>query len=94
MFTPHVLPASAKADLSRLGKELRLELRRHYVYKDNRGRIGNWYMPACWREIRAIDEALTRHVPALTADVMDDVRSFNARFSTSDGIDAENAEPE
>jgi hypothetical protein len=83
-LSPLLLSEEAKAELSALGAVLREELRKHYVYKENRGRIGNWFLPACWREIRAIDDALCRYVSALSPDVMEDIRSFNARFSTSE----------
>jgi hypothetical protein len=83
-LSPQMLPDEAQAELSALGADLREELRKHYVYKENRGRIGNWFLPACWREIRAIDDALCRYLPALSPGVMEDIRAFNERFSTSE----------
>jgi len=82
-LSPRSLSVEAKAELSALGAELREELERHYVYKDNRGRVGNWYMPACGSQVLAIDAALSRHVEVLTPSAMEEIRSFNARFSTA-----------
>jgi len=83
------LSADARRDLSAAGASLRKELRKHYVYKDNRGRVGNWYMPACAAQGRAIDQVLAKHVPALNEKFFEDVRAFNARFSTAESSEEE-----
>ncbi len=40
-----VFSPKSKAELAALGAELRNEITKHYVYKDNRGRIGNYFLP-------------------------------------------------
>ena len=70
-------------ELAELGEALRQELRRHYVYKDNVGRIGNFFLPACSQEIRNIDDALARNVPEMSEEFFEDVREFNLGFSRS-----------
>ena len=52
------LSAETRESLSGAGADLRRELRNHYVYKENRGKIGNWYLPACDVEVAAIDSIL------------------------------------
>jgi uncharacterized protein YeaO (DUF488 family) len=42
-----MIPAEARKPLAKLGENLRRELKRNYVYKDNKGRIGNFFLPAC-----------------------------------------------
>lgn len=90
-LSPNAFSAQQRSELAVLGDDLRVELEMHYVYKDNRGRIGNWHLPSCAGHVRAIDDALTRMLPSLTGGMMADIRSFNASFSTSeaagDGLD-------
>lgn len=75
-------------ELGRLGADLRSALREQYVYKDNRGRIGNFYLPGCPDEVAAIDDCLSRCVDGLSPDFFSDVRAFNATFSRAGGSDA------
>jgi len=77
------LDASTRGDLANAGAALRRELRKHYRFKENKGRIGNWYMPACGREVRQIDDVLAEHVKVLTSEGMAEIRRFNSRFSTA-----------
>ena len=39
------VPVSARKELAGLGVNLRKELRKHYVFKDNKGRVGNDFLP-------------------------------------------------
>jgi hypothetical protein len=79
--------------LSALGGKLKRELEKQYVYKDNKGRIGNYFLPACQEVVDEIDAFLARNVPGLSAEFFLSVRDFNASFSTAqieeDGADDE-----
>ena len=79
-----MIPAEAHKPLAKLGENLRRELKRNYVYKDNKGRIGNFFLPACEEEIVAIDTFLGTAVPTLSVEFFEDVRNFNASFSRAD----------
>jgi len=84
------IPATAKSELSALGSSLRMELSKHYVFKENKGRIGNYFLPACESNIAAIDRVLATQVPQLTPQFIDDIREFNAMFSrASNDIEAD-----
>jgi Eco57I restriction-modification methylase len=89
--TTTLAPAGLE-ELAELGRILRTELKKHYVYKDNKGRIGNFFLPACQKEIEAIDDALVKHCPALSPRFFEDVRAFNQTFSRAeDAADVEGA---
>jgi hypothetical protein len=75
------IPGPAQLELARLGRSLRLELRKHPVLKVNRGRIGNFQLPACAAETLAIDRCLGAAVPGLSPAFMDDIRASNASFA-------------
>lgn len=75
------IPGPAQLELARLGRCLRLELRKHPVHKGNRGRIGNFRLPACAAETLAIDRCLGAAVPGLSPAFMDDIRASNASFA-------------
>ena len=79
-----MIPAEASKPLAKLGEILRQELKRNYVYKDNKGRIGNFFLPACEEEIIAIDTFLGTTVPMLSVEFFEDVRRFNASFSCAE----------
>ena len=79
-----MIPAEASKPLAKLGENLRQELKRNYVYKDNKGRIGNFFLPACEEEIIAIDTFLGTTVPMLSVEFFEDVRRFNASFSRAE----------
>lgn len=66
-----------------------MEMKRNYVYKDNKGRIGNYFLPACEKEIIAIDAFLGSTVAGLSWEFFDDIRNFNACFSRADISDEE-----
>jgi hypothetical protein len=85
------LTTEAKSDLASLGRKLKKDLESHYVYKENRGRIGNFHLPSCYDTIEEIDGALARHVPALAGGFFEDVRAFNASFSTAQVEEADEA---
>jgi hypothetical protein len=74
-------PPEGLQELARLGAALRIELEKHYVYKENRGHIGNFFLPACQEEVEEIDTALIKHCSVLTASFFEDVRAFNRAFS-------------
>ena len=76
-----MIPVEARKPLAMLGETLRLVLKRNYVYKDNKGRIGNYLLPACEEEVVAIDTFLGTAVPSLSPEFFQDIRNFNACFS-------------
>ena len=84
-----MIPKHARGQLAELGAALRIELRRNYVYKDNKGRIGNFLLPACDRQTTAIDSFLAVSIPGLSVEFLDDVRGFNATFSRVEPEDKE-----
>jgi hypothetical protein len=84
-----LLPAKAKSELAKLGAALRLELKKQYVFKDNRGRIGNYFLPGCSSEILAIDDAIERSGIGIEPGFFADVREHNAIFSRSGLADDE-----
>lgn len=67
--------------LASLGSELRSKLLENYVYKDNRGRIGNYYLPACYDLVEKIDTAIARSDVGISAEFMADIREHNSIFS-------------
>jgi len=84
-----MIPSDARKELSALGAALRKELKRNYVFKNNKGRIGNFFLPACEREVVAIDTFLASSLPGLSLEFFEDVRGFNACFSRAEVSDAE-----
>jgi len=89
-----MIPEGARKHLAVLGENLRRALKANYVYKDNKGRIGNFFLPACHQEVIAIDTYLGSNVPGLTVEFFEDLRAFNATFSRakSDDESDDNAE--
>ncbi|MFJ5698996.1 Eco57I restriction-modification methylase domain-containing protein [Arthrobacter sp. NPDC093139] len=81
------LTKEARKELASAGAALRRELRKHYVYKDNRGRVGNWYLPACSAQMHAIDAVLAKQVDVLDEEFFADIQAFNSRFSTAQTVD-------
>ena len=81
------LDAEGKESIAKLGKELRRALKKNYVYKDNKGRIGNFYLPACENEIRQIDDALVTHVELLSVTFMETIRAFNQGFARLEDVE-------
>jgi len=79
-----LLPEKCRDELAELGEELKNELKQNYVYKDNKGRIGNFFLPACKKQINAIDDTLATHVNFLSHDFFEDVRLFNQSFSRTE----------
>lgn len=77
------IPSSARKELASLGEKLSEELERQYVYKDNKGRIGNYFLPACQSTIDEIDSFLAKNVAALSPEFFSDIRDFNSSFSTT-----------
>jgi hypothetical protein len=89
-----LIPPEARQPLARLGAALRRELKRNYVYKDNKGRIGNFFLPACEREVVAIDSFLAASVPHLSEAFFEDIRNFNTCFSRAEVNEEESEEEE
>lgn len=85
-----MVPKEARKALADLGANLRRELARNYVYKDNKGRIGNFYLPACRTQTEAIDALLSNLIPILSAQFFEDVRRSNASFSRAQANDIDN----
>jgi len=86
------ISASGRKELAQLGAELKRELKQHYVFKDNKGRIGNFFLPACAATTSRIDSAIARHVPHLSEEFFEDVRAFNQSFSRADIKDADESD--
>jgi len=84
------VPRSKRKQLAALGASLRGQLARNYVYKDNKGRIGNFYLPACREEIAAIDGFLASAVNSLSSEFFEDISNFNATFSRAADVDQAN----
>lgn len=78
-----MLPTESKTELAVLGAELRSEIKKHYVYKDNRGRIGNYFLPGCSTQIVAIDDAIERSDIGIMPGFFADIREHNAIFARS-----------
>jgi hypothetical protein len=78
-----MLSPKSKSELGALGAELRTEIKKHYVYKDNRGRIGNYFLPGCSVKILAIDDAIERSDIGILPGFFADIREHNAIFARS-----------
>ena len=91
-ITIGTIPLAARKQLAQLGSNLRRELKRYYVYKDNKGRIGNFYLPACEEQIIAIDTFLGTTVPILSLGFFEDIRNFNTYFSRAETTDEDETE--
>jgi hypothetical protein len=87
-----VVPNRARKELAKLGAALRRELKKNYVYKDNKGRIGNFFLPACEEQTLAIDALLSQTIPGLSPEFFADIRAFNSSFSRIESPDEEPAE--
>jgi len=73
--------------LSCLGENLRIKLESNYVYKDNKGRIGNFFLPACKSEIRAINSLLAENCIFFSKIFFEDIEIFNETFSRAEIYD-------
>jgi len=78
-----IFSASSRSELAKLGAELRTELKKHYVFKDNRGRIGNYFLPGCSAQVVAIDDAIERSGIGIVPGFFADIREHNAIFARS-----------
>lgn len=76
-----MIPLDFRKSLAKMGGVLRVRLKENYVYKDNKGRIGNFYLPGCEQEVRCIDELLIEALPILSKPFFESVRAFNMSFS-------------
>jgi hypothetical protein len=81
--SPSVFQAKEKTKLAKLGALLREELKNHYVYKDNRGRIGNYFLPGCSTLVTRIDDAIEGSDIGIEAGFFADIREHNAIFARS-----------
>lgn len=86
--------SESKSKLAKLGAELRNELQKHYVYKDNRGRIGNYFLPGCSTQIVAIDDAIEGAGIGIHPGFFTDIREHNAIFARSGRVDDESSDDE
>ena len=75
--------------LAGLGKRLRMRLEECYVFKDNKGRIGNFHLPSCEPEISEVDSFLIEAIPLLTQQFMMDIHASNACFSRAQVADGD-----
>ncbi|TRA94411.1 MULTISPECIES: Eco57I restriction-modification methylase domain-containing protein [Rhizobium/Agrobacterium group] len=91
-ISPAVFSAKTRSELAILGAELRDELKKHYVYKDNRGRIGNYFLPGCSNQIIAIDDAIERAGIGIVPGFFADIREHNAIFARSGLAEGEDEE--
>jgi hypothetical protein len=90
-----IFSPKSKSELAKLGAGLRTELKKHYVYKDNRGRIGNYYLPGCSAQIVAIDDAIERAGIGIIPGFFADIREHNAIFArTGSALDADEEDAE
>lgn len=78
-----IFSAISRSELAKLGAELRTELKKHYVFKDNRGRIGNYFLPGCSAQVVAIDDAIERSGIGIVPGFFADIREHNAIFARS-----------
>lgn len=79
-----ILDSETRSKLAVLGARLRVALQQNYVYKDNKGRIGNFYLPACEEETLEIDQLLGGAVPGFSKEFFIRIRDFNMCFSRSE----------
>ena len=84
-----MISVEKRSGLAGLGKQLRIRLEECYVFKDNKGRIGNFHLPSCEREIAAVDSFLIEAIPALTQQFMLDIHASNAFFSRAQVTDGD-----
>src|ERR1043166_6559615 len=89
-----LIPVEARKPLAKLGESLRRELKKNYVYKDNKGRIGNFFLPLCEEQVLAIDTFLGTSVPKLSVKFFEDIRSFNASFSRAEIAESDEEDEE
>lgn len=91
-ISPAIFSPKTRSELAILGAELRDELKKHYVYKDNRGRIGNYFLPGCSKQIMAIDDAIERAGIGIVPGFFADIREHNAIFARSGLAEGEDEE--
>ncbi|MEN3971669.1 DNA methyltransferase [Sphingomicrobium sp. XHP0235] len=80
-LAPSAFSTEYQKKLAQLGADLKCELEKNYVYKDNQGRKGNFFLPACEKITRQIDEVIDEALDGIDKDFIQSVQSFNASFS-------------
>jgi hypothetical protein len=80
-LTPSAIPLKYREELSQLGAELKIALEKNYVFKDNQGRKGNYFLPACESITRKIDSVINQALDGIDRDFIDSIQGFNASFS-------------
>ncbi|MFC3061032.1 Eco57I restriction-modification methylase domain-containing protein [Paenirhodobacter populi] len=75
--------ARDRALISSLGAELLIALRAQYVFKDNKGRIGNFFLPGCQDVVLKIDTAIEQADVGIEYGFFADIREHNAIFAKS-----------
>ncbi len=83
-LAPSAIPPEHRARLSELGAQLKSDLEGNYVYKDNQGRKGNFYLPACEAITKQIDELIDSALSGINANFIGSVQDFNSTFSRVD----------
>jgi len=81
--SPRMFSVESKIAIAKRGAELRFELAKNYVFKDNKGRIGNYFLPGCAAQIISIDDAIERSGIGIEPGFFADIREHNAIFSRS-----------
>lgn len=80
-LAPSAIPAKYRTILTQLGGELKIALENNYVFKDNQGRKGNYYLPACESITRRIDDVINQALDGIDAGFIRSIQDFNASFS-------------
>lgn len=88
-LSANAIPLEYRTALSDIGAELRECLERNYVYKDNRGRKGNYFLPACFDVTTRIDKIIDKALRGIDGSFMQSIQEFNATFSQSDSGDTQ-----
>ena len=80
-ISSHVFSVDQQVAISKLGNRLKSELKNHYVYKDNKGRKGNYDIRKCFSLTSQIDDEMFRSLPGVDSNLLRGVREFNSCFS-------------
>lgn len=92
-LAPSAIPPQHHATLSKLGAQLKSELEKNYVFKDNQGRKGNFYLPACVEITQQIDSLIDLALDGIDVDFIRSIQDFNSAFSrVEDGNVEDDAE--
>ena len=84
-LSPNAIPEGRRTGLADLGAELKVQLEKNYVFKDNQGRKGNFYLPACEALVRQIDDLVDLSLDGIGSDFIQSIQAFNSDFSRVEG---------